>query len=209
MSELTLLGLHRPGTTWLHRLRPGTKLLGLFLLGIVVLWTTGPGPAIGLFALTLGLAVWSGMSAATVLRTLRGFLVVGALLMAFHVWQNGWPRAIEVVLDLFTLILASTVLTATTAVDDLLDTIVWGIGPLRRIGVDPDRVALSFSLMLRAVPGTLDIAAETRDAARARGLEHSLRARTTPLVIRVVGRARETGDALTARGILDDDEPER
>jgi len=98
---------------------------------------------------------------------------------------------------------AATVLTATTSVDDLLDSIVRGLRPFRRFGVDPDRVGLTFSLMLRAVPETLDLAAETRDAARARGLERSIRARTTPLVLRVVARARDTGDALHARGVVD------
>jgi biotin transport system permease protein len=128
---------------------------------------------------------------------------VAVLLLAFNAWQNGWPHAVEVVGDLLALILAATVLTATTAVNDLLDTIVRALGPFRRFGVDPERVGLAFSLALRALPGTLDLAAETRDAARARGLERSLRARTTPLVLRVVARARDTGEAMHARGIAD------
>ncbi len=44
---------------------------------------------------------------------------------------------------------------------------------------------------------------ETRDAARARGLR-SPRAYLSPFVVRVIARAHETGDALTARGIGDD-----
>ena len=69
---------------------------------------------------------------------------------------------------------------------------------------DADAVALAFSLMIRAIPTTIAIADETRDAAVARGLERSPRARLTPLVIRVVAHARATGDALQARGIGDD-----
>ena len=70
--------------------------------------------------------------------------------------------------------------------------------------VDPEAVALAFSLTLRAIPTTIAIADETRDAAVARGLERSPRARLTPLVIRVVAHARATGEALQARGIGDD-----
>ena len=55
-----------------------------------------------------------------------------------------------------------------------------------------------------AVPMTLDLANQSRDAARARGLERSPRARLTPVAIRVVAHARATGDALHARGIGDD-----
>jgi biotin transport system permease protein len=65
-------------------------------------------------------------------------------------------------------------------------------------------VALTFALAMRAIPGTIEIAQETRDAARARGLGKHPRAFLSPFVIRVVARAYETGDALAARGIGDD-----
>ena len=64
-------------------------------------------------------------------------------------------------------------------------------------------VALALGLAIQALPGTVALAVETRDAARARGVRHP-RAFLTPFVIRVVARAHETGDALHARGIGDD-----
>jgi biotin transport system permease protein len=64
-------------------------------------------------------------------------------------------------------------------------------------------VALAFGLAIQALPATVALAIETRDAARARGVRHP-RAFLTPFVIRVVARAHETGDALHARGIGDD-----
>jgi biotin transport system permease protein len=96
------------------------------------------------------------------------------------------------------------VLTVTTPVDEVLDAITRALRPLRRLGVDPEKVALAFSLVLRAIPTTVAIADETRDAARARGLERDPRARLTPLVLRVVAQARATGEALHARGLGDD-----
>ena len=45
--------------------------------------------------------------------------------------------------------------------------------------------------------------AEVGDAARARGLERSVRARTIPVVLSAVAYARRTGDALAARGLGD------
>ena len=86
----------------------------------------------------------------------------------------------------------------------ILDALIRWITPLRRIGVDPDRVALTIGLAIQALPGTVALALETRDAARARGLGSHPRAYLTPFVIRVVARAHETGDALHARGIGDD-----
>lgn len=199
----SLLGIHRPGTTLLHRLSAGAKLLGLMAVAVVVVVVRGPVSAGGFVALALGLAAWSGMGLRGTLRALRGILVVAAVLAAYLTWQQGWQRAAESVLDLVALVLAATVLTVTTPIDQVLDAITRALGPLRRLGVDPETVALAFSLMIRAVPTTLEIAHETRDAALARGLQRDPRARLTPMVIRVVAHARSTGEALHARGITD------
>ena len=93
---------------------------------------------------------------------------------------------------------------ATTPVNAMLDAFIRWIAPLRHVGVDPERVALTIGLAIQALPGTIALAVETRDAARARGLGRHPRAYLTPFVIRVVARAHETGDALHARGIGDD-----
>jgi biotin transport system permease protein len=58
--------------------------------------------------------------------------------------------------------------------------------------------------MLTALPAIFEIAHETREAAKARGLERSPRASLSPMAIRVVAHAYDTGAALHARGIGDD-----
>jgi biotin transport system permease protein len=204
MSQGTLLGGYLPGDTWLHRLTPGTKLVALLLAAVLLVWLNSPLAALVGLAVALVLAVQSGMGFRRTLATLRGVLLVAALLAGWHVWQSGWARATDSVGDLLSLVLLASVLTATTSVDDLLDTITRGLEPFRRLGVDPERVALTFSLMVRAIPTTLEIARQTRDAAVARGLPRDPRARLTPLVIRVVAHARATGEALQARGIGDE-----
>lgn len=204
-NPAALLGAYRPGRTPLHRLPAGTKLLALMAVGITVVLVRGPVSGV----VFLGLAVAVLASARAGLRmtvlALRGLLVMTLLLGAWHAWQNGWPRAVEVMCDLLGLVLLASALTATTAVDELIDTLVRALGPLRRFGAQPDQVALAVALMLRGIPRILAVAAETRDAALARGLERDPRARLTPLVIRVVAQARDTGQALQARGIGDED----
>lgn len=199
----TLLGVHQPGTTWLHRLPAGAKLLGLLGLSVVVVTLHGPLIVVAELLVALAVVASSRMGWRSLLRSLRGLLLVVAMLAAYLLWQQGWQRAVESVGDLVTLVLLATVLTVTTPVDEMLDTITRALQPLRRVGVDPDGVALAFSLLLRGIPTTLQLADETRDAALARGLERDPRARLTPLVIRVVAHARATGDALHARGIHD------
>lgn len=200
----TLLGLYRPGSTLLHRLGAGPKLVALFVGGVVVVAVRGPASGVVALAIAVALAAWSGMGVRVLVRTLRGILLVAVLLAAYQAWQQGWPRAVESVSDLVALVLLATVLTVTTPIDEVLDAVTTALRPLGRLGVDPERAALAFSLMIRAIPATIDIADQTRDAALARGLQRDPRARLVPLVIRVVAQARATGDALQARGIGDD-----
>ncbi|WP_028472141.1 energy-coupling factor transporter transmembrane component T family protein [Nocardioides alkalitolerans] len=198
------LGAYRPGRTWLHRLPAGAKLLALLVTAVVVTVVRGPLSAVGFVVLATALVAWSGAPLRRTLRSLRGFALVAVALTAYQAWTRGWAPAVETVGDLLGMILLATVLTTTTAVDDLIDVITWALGPLRRLGVDPARVGLAFSLMIRALPTTLEIALQTRDAARARGLGRSPRALLVPMVVRVVANARATGDALHARGLGDD-----
>lgn len=204
MSNTFLLGLHSPGDTLLHRTRPSIKLIALFVLGTALVVVRDPWLSVGAIVVVLGLLTWAGISWTSLWRSLRMLLLMLAMLAGYHVWQNGASHAIAVVGGLAAVILAATLVTMTTPVDDMLDSITTGLGPFRRFGVDPERVALTFSLLLRAIPETMELAQETRDAARARGLDRNLRALLTPMLLRLVGRAKSTGEALHARGISDD-----
>lgn len=204
MTTPALLGLYRPGTTALHRLGVGPKLAALAALGIAVAVLRGPWSALAGFLVVLGLASWARLGVRAVARALRPLLVLVVVLGGYQAWRQGWPAAVEVVTDLLTLVLAATIVTATTPTDAMLDAVTRACRPLSRVGVDPARVALSMALMLRAVPGLMQIARETRDAARARGLERSPRAILVPMALRTVGRAQATGEALAARGVADD-----
>lgn len=204
MSGPVLLGIYRPGTSVLHRLPVGPKMLGLLALGIAVVAVRGAPSAAAFLVAALLLAAIGRIGFGTTVRALRPLVVAVVLIGAFQAWQRGWGSATEAVCDLLALVLASTVLTATTPVNSILDAVVSWLSPFRRWGVEPQKVALAFSLMIRAVPGTLEIAQETRDAARARGLERHPRALLVPMVLRTVARAHETGAALTARGIGED-----
>lgn len=205
MNGANPLGAYLPGNTLLHQLRPGAKLLGLFAFATVVVALRGvPSTAIAL-GIAVGIAILAGLRGRDFWRVARGFAIVAVPLFAFQAWQNGWERGFEVVGDLFTLILAASAVTASTAVSDMLDTVTWALQPLRPLGVNPERVAFAFSLVIRSIPSILEVAQETRAAARARGLERSLRARVVPLVLRTVSHAQLTGEALAARGIGDDE----
>jgi len=199
-----LFGVYQPGSTFLHRTPGGAKVLALTALSVATVVVRSVETSATVLILAAVLLAVARPRPRLVLRTLRGLLLVMTLLAAYQTWQRGWEHAFTVVGALLALILLATVLTVTTQVDELVDTITRALGPLRRLGVNPELVALAFSLMVRGIPTTLEIARETRQAALARGLERDPRALLVPMVIRVVAHARATGDALHARGIGDD-----
>lgn len=198
------VGDYQPGTSVLHRLPVGTKLLGLVVLSVVAVVFRGPATTSGLLVLAVLLCLVAGVRLGRAARALRGILIGMTLLAAYQTWQRGAEHAYVVVGAFIALVLLATAFTTTTSVERMIDAITRWLEPFRRFGVRPDLVALAFSLMIRGIPLTLEIAAQTRDAARARGLDRNPRAYLTPLVIRVVAHARATGDALHARGIGDD-----
>jgi biotin transport system permease protein len=181
----------------------GGKLGALALLGAAVVVTRGVPWSLGLLAVVAAAAVLAALPPRATLRGLLPVLVTAALAGAYQAWARGPGPAVEVVADLLTLVLAAAVVTATTPADRLLDALARAARPLRHLGVSPDLLALAVALVLRTVPEIARTVHEVRDAARARGLERDPRVWLTPAVLRVVGRARDLGEALAARGVVD------
>ncbi|MGB0098930.1 MAG: energy-coupling factor transporter transmembrane protein EcfT [Nocardioides sp.] len=203
MSSMSAIGVYQPGTSVLHRLPVGPKLAGLAALSLSIVLVRSMPASWMFLAVALLLALVARVPVLTLARAARAILLLAAFASVFQWWWYGRDKAIETFVDLLALSLAAVVVTATTPVNAMLDALIRWITPLARIGVKPERVALAFGLAIQALPGTVALALETRDAARARGVRHP-RAFLTPFVIRVVARAHETGDALHARGIGDD-----
>ncbi|NPD03174.1 energy-coupling factor transporter transmembrane protein EcfT [Nocardioides sp. zg-1308] len=199
-----MAGLHQPGDTVLHRLPVGAKVLGLAVLSLVIVVVRDVRVAAVFLLVTLLLAAVARVPLRSVWRAARGVLLIAVVASLFQWWWYGAEKAAETFLDLLSLGLAALSLTATTQVNEMVDALSRWARPLKVVGLDPERVALTVALTVGALPGTIAVARETRDAARARGLDRSPRAHLSPFVIRVVARAHESGDALHARGIGDD-----
>ncbi|MFV0532735.1 MAG: energy-coupling factor transporter transmembrane component T family protein [Cumulibacter sp.] len=198
-----LIGAYQPGTSIMHRLPAGAKLGTLLVLGIALTIIGGWPSAVAALALSVAIAALARIRMWRLLRSLLMLIIMMAALAGYLAWQHGWEQALAVSGDMLALAVLATVITATTPVDEVLDVITRAIRPLRRVGVNPDAVALAFSLMLRAIPLSVQIAQETRMAAKARGLQRNPRAILSPMVIRMISQARRTGEALHARGAVD------
>ncbi|KHL05213.1 energy-coupling factor transporter transmembrane component T family protein [Sinomonas humi] len=201
-----ILGGYVPGNSWLHRTPLWVKFLAVLIAGaasfLLLDWRVS--------AVSLAAVLLAWLSAGLGLRRLAGSTRVVvpllAVLFAFQWWQQGPATAARIVLNLLLCFVAAGVLTATVPLQDLLDAVARLASPFRRFGADPERFALAIAIMVRSVPVLAGAFYEVGDAARARGLERSVRARTLPVVLSTVAYARRTGDALAARGLGDPDE---
>jgi biotin transport system permease protein len=200
---VSTLGLFLPGTSPVHRLRPGVKLLALLGAGAVSVLLDRPWQVAVALAVVTGGYLLARLRLGTVLRQARPLLWLLAVVAAFHVWVSGWERAVVVVGVILSLVLLAGLVTLTTRTTDLVDTLVRALGPLRRVGVHPERIGLLLAMSIRSVPVVLGIAEEVRDAQRARGLTASPRAYAVPLIIRSLRHADQLGEALVARGADD------
>jgi biotin transport system permease protein len=197
------LGLYVPGTSPVHRLPAGVKLVLLLAAGAGSLLLDGPWQVGGALVLVVVLYAVARLPLRLVARQLRPLVWVGAFTAVFHVLVNGWQRAFVVVGVLAVLVLLAALVSLTTRTTDLVDAVVAACRPLRVLHVDPERVGLVLALGIRCVPVVLGLAAEVRDAQRARGLTASPRAFAVPLLVRSLRHADALGEALTARGLDD------
>ncbi|MCW1250269.1 energy-coupling factor transporter transmembrane protein EcfT [Acaricomes phytoseiuli] len=213
-----LIGRYLPGDSPLHRAGYPVKLLGMFLIGLLctvlpLMFQPAWAPLSVLLALILACYPLSGLP----LRMLWGPLAllwpVLLALSGYQLWAggimqgqwNGLENAAQLVTVLLSCVYAAALLSLTTPVAEMLDSIasLTRATGLHRLGVDPERLALTTSLMFRSIPMLLGAYANVREAARARGLERSLRAHAIPTAVAAVGIAESTAEALAARGLGD------
>ncbi|QWC84990.1 energy-coupling factor transporter transmembrane protein EcfT [Nocardioidaceae bacterium] len=202
---MSQLGVYQPGGSVLHRARPGLKLTALVAVGGLVVALPGWVSVTVALGLVLAAYAGAGLPMRSAWKQCRPLLPILVALGVFQTLSVGAGRAAEIVLTLLTLVLLAGLVTLTTRTTAMVDALVVAVGPLRRFGVDPDRVGLSLALGIRAVPLVVSLAQQVREAQLARGLGLSPTAFAVPLIVRALRRSDAMAEALVARGALDDD----
>ncbi len=200
----SLFGHYRPTGRAFERLPVGWKYAVVAALTVPPLvvrqwWLTALA-----FMLVTVLLVAAGLGRRG-LRLPWGLLLLVSLMGLFQVIFGAWLDGVVLAGNVVVAVLASRLLTMTTPMPVLIDALVTAARPLRWMGLSPEQVGLAVAVMLRSVPFLVGAFSEVRDAARARGLERNPLAQVTPVVVRAVGYAQATGDALVARGLGDSD----
>lgn len=200
---MTSIGLYSPGTSVLHRLPAGWKLAALLLVaaGLVALhhpWKLGLAAAV-----MAALFVTSRVPARLIWQQLRPLRWLLSFTVVFQLVVAGWRPAVMLGGGLLLAVSAAALVTLTTTVTAILDCCGRLLLPLRRMGVDPDRVALVLAMTIRCIPLLVGIVDAVAQARKARGLGFSLLALVAPAVVRALRTADAMGEALVARGADD------
>ncbi|CDZ57318.1 energy-coupling factor transporter transmembrane component T family protein [Neorhizobium galegae] len=194
--------LYVEGNTFLHRLSPRTKLLGLAVTSLLLFLIHSP--AVLVVAAILGGIVYASLRLGwrqSWLR-LRTILLTIAVVALFTLVLNGQHDALVVVTRLTALALLAAAVTATTSTGDFIDEITRLAMPLERLGVvRAADIGLSIGLVIRFVPEILSRYQAIRDAHRARGLKPKPLTLAVPLIILTLKNADEIAAAIDARGI--------
>jgi biotin transport system permease protein len=197
------LGTYLPGTTVLHRLPAGAKLGALFAAAVATLFLDQVWHVALLTAVVLVLYLLARIPPRAVWAQMRPLFWMVLVLGAFQLLVNGWRTTVVVVGTIVGLVLLAGLVSMTTRTTALVDVVVRLCRPLRRLGVDPERVGLLMALGVRSVPVVIGLAREVREAQLARGLGSSPSAFAVPLVVRSLRHADRLGEALVARGVDD------
>ncbi|RRO15688.1 energy-coupling factor transporter transmembrane protein EcfT [Saccharopolyspora rhizosphaerae] len=198
------LGLHEPGTSPLHRLGAGWKLLALLAFAIVTFVLSAPAAlAACVLAAVAGYAL-ARIPFRRVWQIARLLVPLVAVVFALQWWMLDLPRAETISLRLLATLAAANLFTLVTRVDDLVTSVERAATPLARFGLRPERIGLLVGLTIQAIAALSTIAGQVREAQRARGADRSLPAFAIPFLVRTLRHADDLGDALAARGLGDD-----
>ena len=231
MSRLVMdlsIGGYVPGDSFLHRLDPRTKLLGMLLMLLGVFVSDSLEAAITSVAAAGGLAALSGAGwriwAWGLFRFKWMFLIVFLINLLFHSGGavlhigphqvpfsgDGVRSSSALSLRLISAIIVSLSLTFTTTPREMMLGFRRLASPLQRLRVPIDEFAMLMMLAMRFIPLVQEELRNTIDAQRARGVEFghgpvvaralNLLAILVPALHGVLRRADHLAIAMTARG---------
>ena len=196
-----MFGTHQPGDSIWHRCGVGWKYLVVLALTLVALALQHPWATTASLVLTVAALLSTRLPARVELAVPWSLVAFLAVLAGFQLVIGQPDAAFVVPGNVLQAVLAARLLICTTPASVLVDALIRAAD--RVPFIDGERLGLAVGIMLRSVPFLAGAFYDVRDAARARGLERHWVARLSPVVVRAVGFAQATGEALAARGLGD------
>lgn len=192
------LYIHRE--TWVHRLPAGAKIL-LSLAGSLALLATNDIVLLtGLICATICLFIAARLPLRAIFTALRPVLIICGFIFALQLAFSGLPQAVAAILRITALVLLTSLVTLTTRLSDMLDTLTLAMRGLPPLGIDPPKIALAIGLTIRFIPMLLHDIQEVQSARKARGAGGFSVLATGPIIIKILRMTDALGNAIAARG---------
>lgn len=205
----TVLLRQVPGNSPVHRLWAGTKMVGAFLISVLLMLL----PTWPVLGITVGFLILIGALARLPLGALPRLPWVFWALIALGgvvntvVSGGAILRYLQVVVFTLILLTASMLIAWTTPMGEIAPALATLGAPLRKLRVPVDELAVVVALTLRGLPLLLEEIRILRAARRLRPKPDLLHRTTDPLIDILTAamavstrRAGELGEAITARG---------
>ncbi|WP_106754562.1 energy-coupling factor transporter transmembrane component T family protein [Pannonibacter carbonis] len=198
-----MLSLYIPGSSFLHRMPAGIKLILLAFLSAVLMPVTEPLVLAGALGLALGLYALLGKEGIRQVQLVRPLLPILVILLLLHAVTGFVMEGVSVVLRLLTMVLLANLVTLTTRMDDMMAAVAPMFRPLALVGISPRRPALAVTLVLRFVPVLLAVYGALSEAWRARTGRPASWRLIAPLALQALKLSDHVAEALIARGGAD------
>ncbi|MDR0296929.1 MAG: energy-coupling factor transporter transmembrane protein EcfT [Rickettsia sp.] len=183
----------------IHRLSPKIKLYSLiifssllFLISNLFLLTTS-------LLFTFLLYFIAKVPLQKLLIQLRPIAVILLIIVLLHIFTANWIVGIQVVIRFSTLVLFASLITLTTRISEMIDSLNEILVLLSYVGVNHKKVSLSLSLAIRFIPMIVSIFQEITIAQRTRGLERNFIAILIPVIIKVLKTTENIAEAIESR----------
>lgn len=199
-----MFATYQPGTSLLHRIPAGAKILLVCVLIVAVtVLVLQPWHLLPAMGLTVVLYLIGRIPARAAWDQVRPVLPMLVAILVLQWIVADLDTALRVSGSLLVAVTIAGLVALTTRVSDMLDAVTRAAGPLRYVGASPDRIALVLVLTIRAIPLLARQLRQVTEARKARGLGMSIRALVVPTVLGALTTADQLGDALAARGYDD------
>lgn len=223
------LGRYLPLDSIVHKMDPRYKMMAMLVLMVSIFIPSGFIGYLILGLVVSGMLLVSRLNFTMILKAMKpmvfmlGFLTLinifvlrtGTVLFSlgsFTIYSDAITQTLYITVRLALMIMATTLLTATTKPLDLTLAIEDLLSPFKRFGFPAHEIAMMISIALRFIPTLIDETNRIMKAQASRGVdlkEGSLKEKLmavlsliVPLFVSSFQRAEELADAMEARGYV-------
>jgi len=220
------LGQFAPRDSVIHHLDPRTKILGIFIMMCVLLFTHRPEILLFYFCVIVGLFRISRLQIGLALKNIKPFIWLFLITFLLHllltkgrilftiptlnisITQEGIQQGFYYTFRIAVLIILASFLTLTTSAMSLTDGLERFMRPFRKIGLPAHEIAMMLSISLRFIPILMDETERIRNAQLSRGASfeghliqkiRSIVPMIIPLFLSAFRRANDLALAMDAR----------